>query len=49
MVKTITFPVSDELHTRFKNYCTDKDVKMKDACVLAVQIILNSKKNKKKK
>ena len=40
----ITFPVSDELHTEFKNYCITKDIKMKDALVLAIQILLNKKK-----
>ena len=44
MVKTITFPVSDELHTRFKTYCSSKDMNMKDALVLAIQIILEKKK-----
>ncbi len=45
-MKTITFGLSDELHTRFKQYCLDKDVLMKDALVLAVQIIINKKKEK---
>lgn len=44
MVKTITFPVSEDLHTRFKQYCIDKDVNMKDALVLAIQLIINKKK-----
>ncbi len=44
MAKTITVPVSDELHMQFKNYCTTKDLKMKDAIVLAMQILLERKK-----
>ncbi len=46
-IKTITFPISDELHTRFKQYCIDKDVTMKDALVLAIQIVLQNHKGKK--
>lgn len=43
MVKTISFPISDELHVKFKQYCIRKNVNMKDALVLAVQIIINKK------
>ena len=46
MSRTITFPVSDELHTKFKQYCIEKDLTMKEALVLAMQIILNKKKRK---
>ena len=44
MIKTITFPLSDNLHMRFKQYCIDRDISMKDALVLAVQLIINKKK-----
>ena len=47
MVKTITFGISEELHTRFKNFCTNKNINMKDALVLAIQIIINKKDLKK--
>ena len=47
MVKTVTFGISDELHTRFKNYCTNKNINMKDALVLAIQIIIHKKDVKK--
>ncbi len=43
MVKTITVPVSDELHLKFKQYCIDKDVRMRDALVLAIELIINKK------
>ncbi len=48
MVKTLSFGISDELHTRFKQYCIDRDINMKDALVLAVQVIIQNKKHKRK-
>ena len=47
MVTTVTVGLSNELHTKFKNYCTNKNIKMKDALVLAIQIIINKKDLKK--
>lgn len=48
MVKYVSVALSDELHTKFKNYCTDRDVNMKDALTLAIQIIINKKDIKNK-
>ncbi len=44
MAQSITFPISDELHTKFKRYCIDKDVTMKEALVIAIQLIINKKR-----
>ena len=43
MVKYVSVALSDELHTRFKNYCTNHNLPMKVALTLAVQIIINKK------
>ncbi len=45
MTKTVTFPISDELHKEFRTYCYDKEITMKDALILAIELILK-KKNK---
>ena len=44
MAKTITVPVSDELHQKFREYCIKKGVLMKDALTLAIQMIINKRK-----
>ncbi len=43
-MKTITFPISDSLHKRFRNYCNNKDVNMKDILILAIEYIMQRKK-----
>ncbi len=40
MVKYITIGISEELHTKFKNHCTNKNVNMKDEAQLAIQVII---------
>ena len=41
-MRTISFPVSNELHSKFKKYCIDKNMTMKEALTLAMEIVLNN-------
>ncbi len=43
-MKTITVPISDTLHKKFRRFCFDRDVSMKDAIILAIEILLKNKK-----
>lgn len=43
-MKYINLMLSDDLHSRFKQYCAKKDVKMKDALVIAIEKIIQSNK-----
>jgi len=45
-MKQITFLVSDELHKEFKTHCSAKGIQMKDALLLAIEIILQDKHKK---
>ena len=40
MTKTLTIPISDELHSKFKTYCVNKEVNMKDAVIVAIERVL---------
>ncbi len=43
MVKTLTIPISDDLHTEFKKYCLDRDITIREAVLLAIQLILKKR------
>ena len=46
-MKEMNIAIPKELHSEFKIYCAEKNVKMKDALVIAINLILK-KHNKTK-
>lgn len=44
MAKTITFPLTDELHRDLKNYCIQEGMTIRETLELAINKLLKEKK-----
>lgn len=43
---TVTFQIDKELQHKFKTYCASKQVSMRDALTIAIQLILKEDRKK---